>query len=297
MNKIRALQKRVNYFNEMNKLVPSKWKNSFLCEWFTEVLEYPQYVEALKKKRVNGEKFMLIIQDKQKLKKLGITKLGHIKNIKKYFLPLGDAEIKEENSSNNKENEESVKLNTRTSKSPNRRVIDSEENLELPQIKQIGDKVFEWEYDDVLVWLRSLKMECYFPYFKENSIRGDILLDLNEKLLKELGIASMGQIKRILKSIQKLYPSYFNDQTISSSINSPSQHKKKVVQYISQWDVKQVNEWMDQIGLSIYRHNIEQQKIDGSVLMKMNSNDLIEIGINVVGHRKKILTEIDKLIN
>eukprot|EP01091_Cochliopodium_minus_P002186 TRINITY_DN12070_c0_g1_i1.p1 TRINITY_DN12070_c0_g1~~TRINITY_DN12070_c0_g1_i1.p1 ORF type:complete len:309 (+),score=72.22 TRINITY_DN12070_c0_g1_i1:48-974(+) len=295
MDKQVALQERLEVFNEMNKTSPSEWKNSFLCEVFTEVFEYTQYVASLKKMKVSGEKLIMNLNSKEKMKKLGITKLGHIKTIMKL---IKKDEIGREDSIRlieQKEDNKNKLFSLKNKKNSNNKNVKN--NLKKDsRFRNVGDKVFQWSYIEINEWLRSIEMEEYQVLFRKHAIRGDILLDLDETHLKDMGIP-FGNIKRILRSISKINPKEEDSKVISSASSktkkdsSASNDKKHVLQ----WDVIDVLEWMRKIGFGLYCDNIYSQKIDGLVLMKINSTDLIEIGINPLGHRKKILAEIEKL--
>ena len=56
---------------------------------------------------------------------------------------------------------------------------------------------------DVGVWLRSLGLSHYEAAFADNFIDADILPDLSDSDLKELGV-TLGDRKRLLKAIANL---------------------------------------------------------------------------------------------
>ena len=57
---------------------------------------------------------------------------------------------------------------------------------------------------DVRVWLRSLGLDQYEANFRDNSIRADVLPHLTADDLKELGVASIGDRRRLLSAIAAL---------------------------------------------------------------------------------------------
>lgn len=57
---------------------------------------------------------------------------------------------------------------------------------------------------DIGAWLRELELERYETAFRENDIDIELLSDLNSDDLKELGVASLGHRKRLLKAISLL---------------------------------------------------------------------------------------------
>src|SRR6266699_5215194 len=61
-----------------------------------------------------------------------------------------------------------------------------------------------WTDDYVARWLSEIKCGCHEEAFKTNDIRGDILLDLDQITLKEMGISSIGDRLRILNAVKVL---------------------------------------------------------------------------------------------
>jgi class 3 adenylate cyclase len=59
---------------------------------------------------------------------------------------------------------------------------------------------------DVGGWLRKLGLERYEPAFRENNIDGEILLKLTAEDLKDLGVALVGDRRKLLDAIAALGP-------------------------------------------------------------------------------------------
>ncbi len=57
---------------------------------------------------------------------------------------------------------------------------------------------------DVAAWLRDLGLEAYAEAFAENGVDADLLGELNNEDLKDLGIAKLADRKRLLKAIADL---------------------------------------------------------------------------------------------
>ena len=57
---------------------------------------------------------------------------------------------------------------------------------------------------DVTDWLRALGLERYETAFRENDVSAEILRDLTDYDLKELGITSLGHRRQLLKAIAAL---------------------------------------------------------------------------------------------
>ncbi|MCP4690548.1 MAG: response regulator [Desulfobacterales bacterium] len=56
-----------------------------------------------------------------------------------------------------------------------------------------------------------------------------------------------------------------------------------------------VFKWLESLKLGRYREAFETNDIDGETLVKLTNDDLKELGIASIGHRKKMLSEINKL--
>ncbi|MGI9451843.1 MAG: AAA family ATPase, partial [Geminicoccaceae bacterium] len=53
-----------------------------------------------------------------------------------------------------------------------------------------------------------------------------------------------------------------------------------------------VAQWLADLGLSRYRDAFDEHAIDGDILKKLNDDDLKELGVKALGHRKRILEAI-----
>ena len=51
---------------------------------------------------------------------------------------------------------------------------------------------------DIADWLRGLVLEKYAPAFDENAINWDVLSELTTDDLKEIGVAAVGDRRRLL---------------------------------------------------------------------------------------------------
>ncbi|KAH8806763.1 STE/STE11 protein kinase [Flagelloscypha sp. PMI_526] len=61
-----------------------------------------------------------------------------------------------------------------------------------------------WTDAHVARWLADIKCSNYVSMFKENDIRGDILLELDQQTLREMGISSIGDRLRICNGVKAL---------------------------------------------------------------------------------------------
>ena len=56
-----------------------------------------------------------------------------------------------------------------------------------------------------------------------------------------------------------------------------------------------VNDWLRGLGLSEYEPAFRDNQIDSEVLLKLTGDDLKELGVTSVGHRRRLLSAIAEL--
>ena len=56
-----------------------------------------------------------------------------------------------------------------------------------------------------------------------------------------------------------------------------------------------MGEWLRSIGLGQYEAAFRDNEIDDDVLRKLTADDLKDLGVTIVGHRRKIMTAIAEL--
>src|SRR5271156_620311 len=57
-----------------------------------------------------------------------------------------------------------------------------------------------------------------------------------------------------------------------------------------------IGEWLRNLGLGQYESAFRDNEIDGEVLPNLTADDLKELGVAIVGHRRKLLTAIAELL-
>ncbi|XP_050419920.1 diacylglycerol kinase eta isoform X2 [Adelges cooleyi] len=70
--------------------------------------------------------------------------------------------------------------------------------------KVLSLDVTNWSTVEVGIWLESMQLGEYTELFVNNDIRGKELLSLSRRDLKEIGLAKVGHIKRILMAVKEL---------------------------------------------------------------------------------------------
>jgi len=84
----------------------------------------------------------------------------------------------------------------------------------------------------------------------------------------------------------------FNSSSNTSTMEIDSLRSKNY----SDWDTAEVVNWLDSIGLGPYKSSFLENEITGTVLVNLTVDDISEMGIKKIGHRKKLELEIQKLI-
>ena len=56
-----------------------------------------------------------------------------------------------------------------------------------------------------------------------------------------------------------------------------------------------VASWLQQLGLAQYEPAFRDNEVDGDVLPELTAEDLIGLGVNSIGHRRKLLAAIAAL--
>ena len=66
------------------------------------------------------------------------------------------------------------------------------------------ESIGDWDEKKVGEWLRSISYAQYEPLFRKNDIRGTTLVEMDQSLLKEIGIKKIGDRMRIFVAIKQL---------------------------------------------------------------------------------------------
>ena len=56
-----------------------------------------------------------------------------------------------------------------------------------------------------------------------------------------------------------------------------------------------IGDWLDKLGMGKYRINFDQQQITAALLQELTDQDLKEIGVAALGHRKILLKAIAEI--
>ncbi len=100
--------------------------------------------------------------------------------------------------------------------------IHSNASIDPPQGVSFTEYLRMWKDDHVNVWLSSIKCGHLSPIFRANDIRGDVLLELDQMTLKEMGILSVGDRVRIVAGVKKLRQRCLSSSNALSTITNRS---------------------------------------------------------------------------
>ena len=84
--------------------------------------------------------------------------------------------------------------------------------------KDTRDSVLDWDETRVGDWLRSINCGQYVDVFRRNNINGENLMDMDQGMLKEMGIRKIGDRVRI-GAQAKVFRSSVYKRTSKRSIN------------------------------------------------------------------------------
>lgn len=72
------------------------------------------------------------------------------------------------------------------------------------EFSESADSVKFWDEDRVCEYLRSVKCGDYEKIFRKNHINGEVLIEMDKEVLKEMGIDKVGDRVRLFLGIKKL---------------------------------------------------------------------------------------------
>ena len=90
--------------------------------------------------------------------------------------------------------------------------------------------------DMVMEWLNRLELGQYAATFEENAIEFDILPELTDADLKEMGVNALGHRKAILKAINSLHPDQADDhQKAEETTSNPDSSRSTIAEETTAW--------------------------------------------------------------
>ena len=84
-------------------------------------------------------------------------------------------------------------------------------------------------------------------------------------------------------------------RSYNKDVKSGSKRKKFIKHNVQAWSTHEVSLWLTALKLDRYIDSFVQNEISGGVLLDVGQDDLDYMRITVLGHRKTLLKEIEKL--
>ena len=79
-----------------------------------------------------------------------------------------------------------------------------------------------WDDDHVGRWLYEVHVGQYADVFRTNDIRGDVLLDVDQQALKEMGVRSVGDRVKIMVAIKAL-----RQRCVKATVSIPRSEERR----------------------------------------------------------------------
>lgn len=113
--------------------------------------------------------------------------------------------------------------------------------------------------------------------------------EMHGKLIESLPL-------RVCFQVQKKHKRRFSLHRILGRINNVIDKNDNLPTSPTKWTTQQVCTWLSETcNLPEYRNAFEKHCITGSSLLELNSEDLKDMNIEIIAHKKKILKEIEAL--
>ena len=65
---------------------------------------------------------------------------------------------------------------------------------------------------------------------------------------------------------------------------------------VTEWEVEEVCEWLEDIGLGEHCPQFQENEILGEHLLELTKEELAELGVKKIGHKKTFLTKVKELM-
>jgi len=69
----------------------------------------------------------------------------------------------------------------------------------------------------------------------------------------------------------------------------------RVADGVAEWGASDVEAWLERVGMGLYGRSFKRHEITGKQLHRLSEAHLVELGVDTIGHRIAIQTEISKL--
>ena len=138
------------------------------------------------------------------------------------------------------------------------------------------EKAKQLSVEDVVKFLHHVKLDRYATVFEEFEINGELLVQLPDNELQDMGIAS---------ALDRLKISVYFRQYISGVQNIPNQQSvREVVKFLE--DNKPLKQFASKFG---------ENKVDVQLLLSASDEVMRELGVDTGVHIRLIRTKFKKL--
>jgi len=89
----------------------------------------------------------------------------------------------------------------------------------------VAEGLMSWTTEQVGKWVKAAGFPEYEKSFIDNDVTGDVLVELNHDILKEMGIISTGKRVKLLKHIEDLKARKLPRTSTAGTTTSSSRHR------------------------------------------------------------------------
>jgi hypothetical protein len=73
-------------------------------------------------------------------------------------------------------------------------------------------------------------------------------------------------------------------------------HRSEPLQNVKKWKVSDVCRWALQLNLPVKKHALEEERVDGWMLPRLDHEQLLELGVKQKIKRVRFMVEVRKLL-
>eukprot|EP01016_Furgasonia_blochmanni_P026463 TRINITY_DN280_c0_g2_i3.p1 TRINITY_DN280_c0_g2~~TRINITY_DN280_c0_g2_i3.p1 ORF type:complete len:672 (-),score=81.56 TRINITY_DN280_c0_g2_i3:714-2729(-) len=170
---------------------------------------------------------------------------------------------------------------------------------------KVGKPPSEWTIQEVAELLRLIRLEAFIPAFQENSVRGDMLLELTEIELNELGMDKRLQRLNLLKAIEKLKAlDQSMEKVAPPNFNALLEDLfHKVGKPIKDWTSDEVVEILKVLRLDVYKQAFINNAVRGDLFASLDDEMYMDLEIkkkadmDSIKNAVKLMNELSKRSN
>jgi len=145
--------------------------------------------------------------------------------------------------------------------------------------------------------LWELDLGKHADAFESNKIDGEVLRDLDNEGLRELGVATATERQKLKHAVQMIEAC--GQLRLSASAmerirSSAANEEERDAVMIATWDAARVAAWLETTGTQQgVREKLLAAKVNGELLLHITNDDLKQLGITAMGDRVKLTKLIE----